>query len=355
MIAALLAIALNKWSGSRAAAFSGAGGPEHPGKLFGLQGEEEGIRIACGSTTNYTDSLGNVWRPDRYFTGGQILSSSAATIQRWRDPALFEARRQGDFLYDIPLNPGAYELHLLFAERVFGTGNIAGGGESSRLFHVYANGVPLVENLDVISDAAGGSIADVKVFKDIRPSRDGLLHLRFTPFKETAFVNGIEILPGIPGKMRPVRLVASGNSVRDASGRLWNPDQYCTGGQIVTRPDPVQGTQLPEVYRSERYGNFSYAIPVAAGRYAVTLYFAENWFGPSKPGGGGAGSRSFDVYYNGAALLKNFDIFKAARGQNRAVEKTFHGLTPNAQDKLMLSFVPVRNYALVNAIEIVPE
>ena len=318
-------------------------------------GEEEGIRIACGLTTKYTDSLGNVWHPDRYFTGGQVLSSPVETIQRWRDPALFEARRQGDFQYDIPLAPGVYELHLLFAERVFGTGNIAGGGESSRLFHVYANGIPLVENLDVISDAAGSNVADVKVFKDIAPSRDGLLHLRFTSFKEAAFANGIAILPGIPGKMRPARLVARGNSVRDASGRLWNPDEYCAGGQIVTRPDPVVSTQVPEVYRSERYGNFSYSIPVPAGRYAVTLYFAENWFGPSKPGGGGEGSRSFDVYCNGAALLKNFDVFKTARGQNRAVEKTFHGLTPNAQGKLMLSFVPVRNYALLNAIEIVSE
>ena len=63
----------------------------------------------------------------------------------------------------------------------------------------------------------------------------------------------------------------------------------------------------------------------------------------------------FDVYCNGAALLRNFDIFKEAGAENRALKKTFHGLQPNAQGKLMLSFVPIRNYASVRAIEVMSE
>jgi len=54
-------------------------------------------------------------------------------------------------------------------------------------------------------------------------------------------------------------------------------------------------------------------------------------------------------------LLHSFDVFRAAGGDHRAVERTFHGIAPNAQGKIVLSFVPVTNYACVNAIEVVDE
>jgi malectin (di-glucose binding ER protein) len=92
---------------------------------------------------------------------------------------------------------------------------------------------------------------------------------------------------------------------------------------------------------------------VAEGKYGITLYFAETYFGALGPGG--VGSRLFDVYCNGEALLRNFDVFKEAGGANRALQKTFHGLRANAQGKLVLTFVPVKNYACLNAIEIVDE
>jgi hypothetical protein len=63
----------------------------------------------------------------------------------------------------------------------------------------------------------------------------------------------------------------------------------------------------------------------------------------------------FDVYCNGMVLLKNFDVFKEAGMACRAVRKTFHGLKPNAQGKLVLSFVPVVDYATVRAIEVEDE
>jgi hypothetical protein len=57
---------------------------------------------------------------------------------------------------------------------------------------------------------------------------------------------------------------------------------------------------------------------------------------------------------NGTALARSYDILKDG-GMNRAVMKTFHGLTPNAQGKLVVSFVPVRNYASLYALEVVDE
>jgi hypothetical protein len=55
------------------------------------------------------------------------------------------------------------------------------------------------------------------------------------------------------------------------------------------------------------------------------------------------------------ALLRNFDIFNAAGGPFTAVEKTFDNLEPNAEGKLVLAFVPVKDYASVTALEVVSE
>jgi malectin (di-glucose binding ER protein) len=155
--------------------------------------------------------------------------------------------------------------------------------------------------------------------------------------------------------MRPVRIAARTHNYIDQHGLVWAADRYYSHGNVVARAEPVANTADPEIFRAERFGHFTYAIPAAEGRYTVTLKFAETWFGPGKPGGGGAGSRVFDLYCNGSALLRNFDIFRAAGGSQRAIEKTFHGIVPNAQGKIVLSFVPVVNYACVNAIEIVDE
>ncbi len=91
---------------------------------------------------------------------------------------------------------------------------------------------------------------------------------------------------------------------------------------------------------------------MAEGRYTVKLRFAEPTYGLK--GTDGHGKRVFDVYCNGVALLRYFDIFKEA-GANRGVVKTFRGLEPNGQGKLQLWFMPARDYANVFAIEVTPE
>jgi hypothetical protein len=295
--------------------------------------ESEEIRILCGSlNARHVDRAGNVWSGDRFFRGGSVFATPNHTIFGTPDPELFRQKREGDFSYDIPLRPGVYELHLYFAETLFGEDNTAGGGESSRVFKVLVNGKPLLWGFDALSDAGGSNTADEKVFKDISPAADGMLHLQFAGLVNNApFLNALEIVPGIPGKMRPVRIVARPRNYTDQRGQVWGADRYFNHGFAVPRSEPVSNTADPEMFRAERFGNFNYAIPVAEGRYTVTLRFAETWFGPGKPGAGGAGSRIFDVYCNGIALLRHFDIFRTAGGAQRAVEKSFHGVTPNAQ------------------------
>jgi Malectin domain len=315
------------------------------------------VRILCGAENGgYIDAFERTWQSDRYYQGGGVgQSTHNQVVLGTRDQQLYHSRREGQFRYDIPLRPGVYELHLYFAEMVFGDNNAAGGGETTRIFDVFGNGRPLLSQFDVIAEA-GADTADIKVFKDIAPASDGKLHLEFRQTNNLPFINAIAVVPGMAGKIRPIRIVARDRGLNDSQGRYWDPDRYARGGQIVARPDSNIEASEPDLYRSERFGNLTYTIPVAReGRYGVNLYFAENWFGPGNPGGGGVGSRIFDILINGVALRRNFDILKEARGLNKPVVSSVHGVEPNHQDKIVISLIPARNYSSINALEVVDE
>ena len=99
------------------------------------------LRMIVGSTSPYVDRSGRRWGPDRFFSGGNVLVRPSERILRTLDPDIYRHLRNGDFRYDIPLEPGSYELHLHFAE----TGladfiSAESSGEGQRLFRVSANG-----------------------------------------------------------------------------------------------------------------------------------------------------------------------------------------------------------------------
>lgn len=312
------------------------------------------VRILCGSSkADFRDRDGNVWAPDAFFSGGTAQEAPEKLIYRTRDPFLFQHLRSGQFSYKIPLKPGVYELRLYFADTFYSPGPAMEGGENVRMFDVLLNGSMLLQQFDVIADA-GPNTADVRVFKDAQPASDGFLHIALIKGTDFPFLNAIEVTPGIPHRIHPIRILAQDAVVTDRSGVTWSPDTYFQGGRAMARQGTVAGPDDPILYGRERYGNFSYAIPVAGGFYTVKLYFAETYWGPGGQGGGGAGSRVFDVFCNGVALLRNFDMYQEA-GLNRQIVKVFPHLQPNAQGKLLLSFVPIKNYANISAIEVLPE
>ena len=320
------------------------------------------FRVIAGATNAYQDRSGRTWGPDRFFSGGNVLVRPSEKIMRTLDPDIYRHLRTGDFRYDIPLAPGKYELHLHFAE----TGladfiSTESSGEGQRLFRVSANGNRILSAFDVVADAAGSNIADERVFRDISPAEDGFLHLSFDAMRSTAMLSGIELLPVVGGKTRPIRIRAGWTTAwQDAAAQQWHGDSYFIGGNALVRSsNPAQGTNSisPEMalYASERWGHFSYALPVADGRYRVTLKFCEGHYGPRNTGAGGVGSRIFDVYCNGVALMRSFDIMKEAGGEGRPIDRTFSAIRPNAQGKILLSFVPTMGMACVNGIEIVED
>jgi hypothetical protein len=312
------------------------------------------IRIRCGySRPIFKDEEGNVWSGDRYFAGGAATELPNQHIARTRNPELYLTGRTGVFSYKIPLAPGTYELRLHFAETTYSPASSLGGGENSRVFDIQLNGSPLLKQFDIVSDA-GANTADVRVFRDISPNKDGYLHLDFAGALGLPIINAIEIIPGLPHRLRPIRMVAQNSFFADAAGNLWMPDTYYSSGQLASDKVSIGGTSEPGLYAGERYGNFNYALPVDKGSYRLTLYFSEKYWGVEGSKRGGIASRVFDIFCNGVALTRNLDIAEAA-GSGRALVKTYHGLRPNAQGKLIVSFVPDVNYASVDALEVEEE
>jgi hypothetical protein len=260
------------------------------------------------------------------------------------------------FRYDIPLHPGAYELRLYFAdplrqpdvERKEDAQNI-------RHFQVSLNGHPLLVGFDPIADA-GSAAVDVRAFRDVGPAQDGKLHLEFSG-GERPFVNAVELTPGTPGKLKPIRISVHPSDFVDADGTRWSGDEYFIDGRTVFYENPQAGPKIPALYVGERHGNFSYAIPVVPGSYTVKLHFLESFFSPLIPAAPcrGIGCRVFDVTCNGVTLLQDFDIVQAASGAFQPLVREFHGLHPNGQGKLLLSFSPKVNYAEIRAIEVIDE
>ena len=111
----------------------------------------------------------------------------------------------------------------------------------------------------------------------------------------------------------------------------------------VTNPAPQA------VYRTERYGNFTYTVPnLTPGiRYTVRLHFAEIYWKA-------AGKRVFNVAINNTPVLRHFDIYAAAGGADRAIVKEFT-TTPSSSGVISITYTAVVNNAQSSGIEIVPD
>jgi hypothetical protein len=142
-------------------------------------------------------------------------------------------------------------------------------------------------------------------------------------------------------------LINSGGSSTTLSGRTWAADKNFSGGTKYSYGTiAIAGTTDDVLYRTERFGNFSYAVPVTNGNYTVKLHFAETYFTSNN-------SRKFNVNIeNGKGTLTNYDIH-ALVGANTAKIETFSSISVT-DGTLNITFTTVTNNAKVNAIEIIP-
>ena len=312
------------------------------------------LRILAGSQRAHLDHAGQFWQSDRYYTGGHSEHSSERSLLRTPDPEIFRTCRKGNFRYDIPLHPGRYELRLYFAESEYAPITDSNSAEGIGLMQIRANGNLLERSLDVVSDAGNTLSADVKVYSDLEPANDGKLHLDFSATGGSeAILSAIEIRPGIKGHIRPVRILPRQTPYYSNDSKIWEPDNFYLGGRMRSTLEPIAGVDDPELYAGERWGNFSYQIPVTKGRYTVTLYFAEH----SSAASSGApdathADQVFSVFCNGVLALQNLDLHHEAH-RTHTYTRRIENVEANAQGKILLSFQPVRGYASVSGIEVI--
>ncbi|HJP96571.1 MAG TPA: malectin domain-containing carbohydrate-binding protein [Candidatus Saccharimonadales bacterium] len=144
----------------------------------------------------------------------------------------------------------------------------------------------------------------------------------------------------------PVRINAGGTSYTDTSGNKWLADVDYSGGATDNQAKgrTIAGTNDAALYQDERWGNFSYHLPVVNGTYTLKLHFAEIYDGCAK-----SGCRVFTVNINGKPWLTNFDI-AAKVGANKAdTEEATVTVTQNALD---ISFVGVAGSPQLAALEL---
>lgn len=69
----------------------------------------------------------------------------------------------------------------------------------------------------------------------------------------------------------------STTSFTDSLGRVWEADRSFAGLKEGSTTIPILGTTDDALFQTERWGDFSYEIPVPLRDYEVVLWFAEIW------------------------------------------------------------------------------
>ena len=144
--------------------------------------------------------------------------------------------------------------------------------------------------------------------------------------------------------------------LKDSKGVEWAADTGFDGGMTIDRPDlKVTGTDIPEIYRSERYSMDHYTIKVPNGKYVLKLHFSECFEGITDPTG-----RIFNyTIKDGDAAsgkvvkeVKDFSPWKAAGAQYKAYVDSVPMTVTNGQ--ITITFTAKTENPQINAIEVVP-
>src|SRR5690606_19981550 len=149
--------------------------------------------------SGYVATDGTRFGSDEFFTGGRGGQTEPGDAEGFipddlagtDDPLLYKYFRVGEFRYDIPLPAGRYDVTLGFIEPDPETE--AGG----RVFSVTANGVPVMEDFEIINEAGAARTAVTHTFAADVPA--GVLTLEFVPSEGEALVSLIRIAPGGQG------------------------------------------------------------------------------------------------------------------------------------------------------------
>ena len=133
---------------------------------------------------------------------------------------------------------------------------------------------------------------------------------------------------------------AGGPGLTSADGTVWVADTGYTGGTATSTTHLITGTHNSALMATARAGMSSYALPVAAGTYKVTLAMAETkWLEDDK--------RKFSATAEGVDVVKSLDLYEHF-GAYREVDAD---LTLKVTDGVLnINFSALWDQATVSAI-----
>ncbi len=151
------------------------------------------------------------------------------------------------------------------------------------------------------------------------------------------------------------RVNVGGGAYTDTARNTWEADQaYVSGawgyigGTKSSTSNSILNTNDGPLYQTDRNWPSSYTpgytFNVPAGRYEVTLKFAETVYT-------GANQRKFDIRMRGVTVISNLDIYAAAGGSNRAVDRVLTVDVPDGVLNIGFIHLGIGN-PKVNAIQV---
>jgi hypothetical protein len=205
---------------------------------------------------------------------------------------------------------------------------------------------------------ANGSVVTGTTFTDI-----GLAAATQYYYVVTAVAGGVQSLASNEAPVttaaaagQPTRINAGGGAYTSLAGATFRADALFAGGSTFSAPTrAIAGTSDPALYRDERWGQFTYSIPVANGTYDVRFHFVELYYGTAQPGCAGKRIFGMDILDTPATPdIANLDICAAA-GPNTALVRTVAGVTVTDGTLNIRSVYGSADDPEVAAIEVIPE
>ena len=150
----------------------------------------------------------------------------------------------------------------------------------------------------------------------------------------------------------PIRINSGGPEYTSEDGKVFMADEYFVGGNVFNTTEPIEETMDDPLFQTERFGDFSYEIPVdSPGPYNIVFHFAEIFFGVGS-NGGGPGSRVFSVNIEGNPAFTDFDIL-VETNPNTALSRTINDVEVN-DGFVSIDFISQMENPKVSAIELIP-
>ena len=255
----------------------------------------------------FTASNGITYQADNGFIGGGTYQNTNEIINT-NDDALYQSERNGTFGYSLPIDNGTYEVTLKFAEIYFGASGM-------RQFDVLLEGNQIKSNLDIF--AAVGKNAPLDVVQIVTVT-DGVLNINFNKNVQNVKLSAFHVkkkvtnAPSVNLSTVVYAINAGGAAFTASNGIVYQADKYFSGGNTYTSTSEISNTVNDPLYQTERYGNFSYSLPVTNGTYEVTMKFSEVYQSA-------VGMRVFDGFLEGSEVFSNLDIFQSV-GKNAALD-----------------------------------